>query len=165
MSLLSRLHQQPDGSMSKGLLNLVFDQSNAPRSSWGHKARSILHRITGCSQSARGLDMLDGLDQSCPKLVDLDLNRRVRASFSNNSNLCRSSHLSVKPDVPIPKSRARAKSHVGRPASRFFECHLDDWHDKSGVLLKLQFRAGTCETEERRANIHDLPPSSSVCPV
>ena len=109
--------------------------------------------------------MLENLDQTYPKLVDLDLNRRVRTRLSANENLRRSSYLSIKPDAPISESRAWAKSHIGRPASRFFECHLDDWRDNSGALLKLQFRAGTYETEEHRAKILDLPPSSSVCPL
>ena len=33
------------------------------------------------------------------------------------------------------------------------------------MLLKLQFRAGTYETEEYRAKIYNIPPSSSVCPL
>eukprot|EP00466_Bigelowiella_natans_P013578 jgi/Bigna1/76198/fgenesh1_pg.39_\ len=118
-----------------------------------------------CGPSACGLDTLVNLDQTCPKLVDLDLNRRVRAHLSTNGNLCRSFHSCVKPDAPICKLRAWAKSHIGRPASRLFECHLDDWHDNSGVLIKLQLRAGTHETEEHRAKVHNLPRSSSVCPL
>ena len=72
------------------------------------------------------------------------------------------------PSNPTPLSlnlEPGAKSHIGRPASRSFEYYLDDWHDNSGVLLKLQFRAGTYETEEYRAKIYNLPPSSSVCPL
>ena len=165
MSLLSRMRQQPDESMTKDLLHLSLAQADALSSSWGRNVRSVLHRITGCDQSACGLDLLINLDQSHPKLVDVDLNRRVRAQLSANGNLCRGCHLFVKPDVPIRRSRAWARSHIGRPASRLFECHLDDWHDNSGVLLKLQLRAGTCETEEHRAKIHNLPPSFSVCPL
>eukprot|EP00466_Bigelowiella_natans_P000021 jgi/Bigna1/65981/fgenesh1_pg.1_\ len=165
MSLLSRMRQQPDEFMTKDPLHLSLDQADALRSSWGHNTGSILHRIAGCGQSARGFDVLVNLDQTHPKLVDLDLHRRVRASLSSNGNLCHSFCSFVKPDTPICKLRAWAKSHIGRPASRLFECHLDDWHDNSGVLLKLRLRAGTCETEERRAETCNLPPSSSVCPL
>eukprot|EP00466_Bigelowiella_natans_P018990 jgi/Bigna1/141726/aug1.64_g16434 len=164
-SLLSGTRQQPDESTTKDLLHLSLDQADALRSSWGHNTGSILHRIAGCSQPARGFDTSVNLDQTHPKLVDLDLHRRVRASLSSNGNLCRSFCSFVKPDTPICKLRAWAKSHIGRPASRLFECHLDAWHDNSGVLLKLQLRAGTCETEERRAEVCNLPPSSSVCPL
>eukprot|EP00466_Bigelowiella_natans_P018596 jgi/Bigna1/80443/fgenesh1_pg.71_\ len=143
----------------------IHDQADALCSSWGHNVRSVLHRVTGCDQSACGLDLSVNLDQSHPKLVDVDLNRRVRAHLSTNGNLCRSFCSFVKPDTPICRSRAWARSHIGRPASRLFECHLDDWHDNSGVLLKLQLRAGTCETEEHRAEICNLPPSFSVCPL
>ena len=151
--------------MSKDLLFLALDQADALRLSWGYNTRSILLRIIDCNQSARGFDILENLDQTYPKLVDLDLNRRVRTRLSTNDNLRRSFYLSVKPDTPISESRAWAKSHIGRPASRYFEYYLDDWHDNSGVLLKLQFRAGTYETEEYRAKIYNLPPSSSVCPL
>eukprot|EP00466_Bigelowiella_natans_P009519 jgi/Bigna1/90025/estExt_fgenesh1_pg.C_600088 len=165
VSLLSRMRQQPDESMTKDLLLLSLDQADALCSSWGHNVRSVLHRVTGCDQSACGLDLLVNLDQSCPKLVDVDLNRRVRAHLSTNGNLCRSFCSFVKPDIPICRSRAWARSHIGRPASRLFECRFDDWHDNSGVLLKLQLRAGTCETEEHRAKVCNLPPSFSVCPL
>ena len=60
---------------------------------------------------------------------------------------------------------AWTSSHVGRPASRLFECYLDEWHDAPGVLLKLQLRAGADDTEEYRAKVYDLPPSSSICPL
>eukprot|EP00466_Bigelowiella_natans_P007373 jgi/Bigna1/81389/fgenesh1_pg.80_\ len=165
MSLLSRMRQQPDESMTKDLLHLSLDQADALCSSWGHNVRSVLHRVTGCDQSACGLDLSVNLDQSHPKLVGVDLNRRVRAHLSTNGNLCRSFHSFVKPDTPICKSRAWARSHIGRPASRLFECHFDDWHDNSGVLLKLQLRAGTCETEEHRAKVCNLPPSFSAHPL
>eukprot|EP00466_Bigelowiella_natans_P016534 jgi/Bigna1/72328/fgenesh1_pg.19_\ len=162
MSLLNRMHQQPDDSMTKDLPFLALDKADALRSSWGSNARSVLHCIVGPDQSARGFGMPENPDQTCPKRVDLDLNRRVRTRLSTDDNLRRSFCLSIKPDTPITESRAWSKSHIGRPASRSFERHLDDWHDNSGVLLKLQFRAGTCETEEHRAEIHNLPPSSSA---
>ena len=72
MSLLNRIRQQPDESMSKDLLFLALDQADALRLSWGFNTRSILHRIIDCNQSARGFDILENLDQTYPKLVDLD---------------------------------------------------------------------------------------------
>eukprot|EP00466_Bigelowiella_natans_P002056 jgi/Bigna1/142302/aug1.69_g17010 len=159
------MHQQTDESVSKDLSFPALDQVDALRSSWGRDARSVLHRIIGCNQPARGFDEPKNPDQTHPKLVDLDPNRRVGTRPSTNENLRRGFCLSIKPDAPISESRAWAKSQIGRPASRSFEHHLDDWCDNSGVLLKLQFRAGTCETRECRAETCNLPPSSLVCPL
>lgn len=141
---LQRTANLDEDCLAKRALDCEVENNNESASSWGSKIMCVLRsaRIDGgVGMNVNNIDELQQLFQEVKFDVDQRECVRLRAEVESLSSL-RSLYANLKNWEPIEKKYAFAKTHIGRPGSRFPEDYLD-WmgDDPSGVRLKMLARS------------------------
>jgi hypothetical protein len=123
--------------------------------SWGNKITQLLESTLKTSDAVLNIETMADIDAA---LLDYEFDVDGRENEQNRRTAyCMSTLQSVfavaKNWRDITKRYAYAKTHIGRPGSRFPEPYLDNWaDDKLGCRLKLKARSGQLLLNARQAD-------------